>query len=196
MARYKVTDTKEARALLAEKEDVFAKIKVGIYGAAIATTIIAAPGTMKIAMWAAALGYNAIIKHRETSPFCAKVADGIYNIFKKCQNVNDGLENYNTNKFEKTYFPGTDAQRKKEAEEKEEQKWRDYAETRRILDEMKAQKEQEVATRQARQTNIVNTTKYPSARENDIATEEFLRRVNAIQNEDYQVKKNNEGRHL
>ena len=40
MARYKVTDTKEAKEVLLEKEEVFQKVKVGLYATAIGSVII------------------------------------------------------------------------------------------------------------------------------------------------------------
>lgn len=198
MARYKVTDTKEAKEVLLEKEEVFKKVKVGIYGVAVATTIIACPGTMKIAMWAAALGYNAVIKHRETSPFCALVADKIYGIFKKCQSMNDGLAEYKNNLLEsERYFTGTDDSRRAAYEAAEEKKWRDYAETRRILDEMKAKHESSYQSKEQKAAaSALDSMEANQKATDDYATEEFLRRVNAIQNEGYQTTKNNEGRHL
>ena len=102
MARYKVTDTKEAKEVLLEKEEVFQKVKVGLYATAIGSVIIVCPGTMKIALWALALGYSAVVKHRETSLFCELVSDAIYGIFKKFQNVKDDLAEYKTNFLEES----------------------------------------------------------------------------------------------
>ena len=50
MARYKVTDTKDAKEEFLEQEEVFRKIKVGLYGTAIGSVIMVCPGTMKIAL--------------------------------------------------------------------------------------------------------------------------------------------------
>lgn len=197
MARYKVTDTKEAKEVLLEKEEVFQKIKIGLYGVAVATTIIAFPGTMKIAMWAAALGYNAAIKHRETSPFCGLVADAIYGIFKKFQNIKDDLAEYKTNFLEETTPSMSEEEMRAAYEAAEEKKWRDYAETRRILDEMKAKHESSYQSKEqkAAESALYSMTAKQKSTD-DYATEEFLRRVNAIQNEGYQTTKNNEGRRL
>lgn len=197
MARYKVTDTKEAKEVLLEKEEVFQKVKIGLYGVAVATTIIAFPGTMKIAMWAAALGYNAAIKHRETSPFCGLVADAIYGIFKKFQNIKDDLAEYKTNFLEETTPSMSEEEMRAAYEAAEEKKWRDYAETRRILDEMKAKHESSYQSKEqkAAESALYSMTAKQKSTD-DYATEEFLRRVNAIQNEGYQTTKNNEGRHL
>lgn len=197
MARYKVTDTKEAKEVLLEKEEVFQKVKIGLYGVAVATTIIAFPGTMKIAMWAAALGYNAAIKHRETSPFCGLVADAIYGIFKKFQNIKDDLAEYKTNFLEETTPSMSEEEMRAAYEAAEEKKWRDYAETRRILDEMKAKRESSYQSKEqkAAESALYSMTAKQKSTD-DYATEEFLRRVNAIQNEGYQTTKNNEGRRL
>lgn len=197
MARYKVTDTKEAKEVLLEKEEVFQKIKIGLYGVAVATTIIAFPGTMKIAMWAAALGYNAAIKHRETSPFCGLVADAIYGIFKKFQNIKDDLAEYKTNFLEESTPSMSEEEMRLAYEAAEEKKWRDYAETRRILDEMKAKHESSYQSKEqkAAESALYSMTAKQKSTD-DYATEEFLRRVNAIQNEGYQTTKNNEGRRL
>lgn len=188
MARYKVTDTKEAREVFAEKEEVFSKIKLGMYGAAVATTLIAYPITVKIAMWAAAIGYNAVVNNRENNSFCKIVADRIYSVFKKCQNISKNVKNYynenNDQKIEEKYFQGTEKERKAATAEAEEKKWRDYAETRKILEEAKKkQKEKEAAAMK-------------EANENGLVSREFQRRVNAIQNEGYYATKNNGGRHL
>lgn len=197
MARYKVTDTKEAKEVLLEKEEVFRKIKIGLYGTAIASTIIACPGAMKIAMWAAALGYKAVIKHRETSPFCGLVADAIYGIFKKIQNIKDNIAEYKTNFLEESTPSMSEEEMRAAYEAAEEKKWRDYAETRRILDEMKAKQESSYQSKEqkAAESALYSMTAKQKSTD-DYATEEFLRRVNAIQNDGYQTTKNNEGRHL
>ncbi len=197
MARYKVTDTKEAKEVLLEKEEVFQKVKVGIYGVAVAATIIACPGTMKIAMWAAALGYNAVVKHRETSPFCGLVSDAIYGIFKKFQNIKDDLAEYKTNYLEKSTPSMSEEEMRAAYEAAEEKKWRDYAETRRILDEIKAKHESSYQSKKQKAAENALYSMTAKQKSTDAyATEEFLRRVNAIQNEGYQTTKNNEGRHL
>ena len=93
---------KDAKEEFLEQEEVFRKIKVGLYGTAIGSVIMVCPGTMKIALWALALGYSAVVKHRETSPFCGLVSDAIYGIFKKFQNIKDDLAEYKTNFLEES----------------------------------------------------------------------------------------------
>ena len=79
----------------------------------------------------------------------------------------------------------------------EEKKWRDYAETRRILDEMKAKHESSYQSKEQKAAESALYSMTANQKSTDAyATEEFLRRVNAIQNEGYQTTKNNEGRHL
>ena len=197
MARYKVTDTKEAKEVLLEKEEIFQKVKVGIYGVAVAATIIACPGTMKIAMWAAALGYNAVVKHRETSPFCGLVADAIYGIFKKIQNIKDDLAEYKANFLEESTPSMSEEEMRAAYEAAEEKKWRDYAETRRILYGIKAEHESSYLSKEQQAAeDALYSMRAKKESTNAYATAEFLRRVNAIQNEGYQTTKNNEGRHL
>ena len=197
MARYKVTDTKEAKEEFLEQEEVFRKIKIGLYGTAIGSVIILCPGTMKIALWALALGYNAVIKHRETSPFCGLVSDAIYGIFKKFQNIKDDLAEYKTNFLEKSTPSMSEEEMRAAYEAAEEKKWRDYAETRRILDEMKAKHESSYQSKEQKAAESALYSMTANQKSTDAyATEEFLRRVNAIQNEGYQTTKNNEGRHL
>ena len=197
MARYKVTDTKEAKEVLLEKEEVFQKVKVGLYATAIGSVIIVCPGTMKIALWALALGYSAVVKHRETSLFCELVSDAIYGIFKKFQNVKDDLAEYKTN-FQEESTPSMSEEEMRAAyEAAEEKKWRDYAETRRILDEMKEKHESSYQSKEQKAAESALYSMTANQKSTDAyATEEFLRRVNAIQNEGYQTTKNNEGRHL
>lgn len=195
MARYKVTDTKDAKEEFLEQEEVFRKIKIGLYGTAIGSVIIVCPGTMKIAMWALALGYSAVIKHRETSPFCGRVADAIYGIFKKFQNIKDDLAEYKTNFLEETTPSMSEEEMRAAYEAAEEKKWRDFAETRKILDGLKAKNEAKSKEQQAADSAL-ETLEVNQQATNDYATEEFLRRVNAIQNEGYQTTKNNEGRHF
>ena len=197
MARYKVTDTKEAKEVLLEKEEVFQKVKVGLYATAIGSVIIVCPGTMKIALWALALGYNAVVKHRETSLFCELVSDAIYGIFKKFQNIKDNLAEYKTNYLEKSTPSMSEEEMRVAYEAAEEKKWRDYAETRRILDEMKAKHESSYQSKEQKAAESALYSMTANQKSTDAyATEEFLRRVNAIQNEGYQTTKNNEGRHL
>ena len=197
MARYKVTDTKEAKEEFLEQEEVFRKIKIGLYGTAIGSVIILCPGTMKIALWALALGYNAVIKHRETSPFCGLVSDAIYGIFKKFQNIKDDLAEYKTNFLEESTPSMSEEEMRAAYEAAEEKKWRDYAETRRILDEMKAKHESSYQSKEQKAAESALYSMTANQKSTDAyATEEFLRRVNAIQNEGYQTTKNNEGRHL
>lgn len=195
MARYKVTDTKDAKEEFLEQEEVFRKIKIGLYGTAIGSIIIVCPGTMKIAMWALALGYSAVVKHRETSPFCGLVADAIYGIFKKFQNIKDDLAEYKTNFSEETTPSMSEEEMRAAYAAAEEKKWRDFAETRRILDGLKAKNEAKSKEQQAADSAL-ETLEVNQQATNDYATEEFLRRVNAIQNEGYQTTKNNEGRHF
>ena len=197
MARYKVTDTKEAKEVLLEKEEVFQKVKVGLYATAIGSVIIVCPGTMKIALWALALGYSAVVKHRETSLFCELVSDAIYGIFKKFQNVKDDLAEYKTN-FQEESTPSMSEEEMRAAyEAAEEKKWRDYAETRRILDEMKEKHESSYQSKEQKAAESALYSMTANQKSTDAyATEEFLRRVNAIQNEGHQTTKNNEGRHL
>ena len=197
MARYKVTDTKEAKEVLLEKEEVFQKVKVGLYATAIGSVIIVCPGTMKIALWALALGYSAVVKHRETSLFCELVSDAIYGIFKKFQNVKDDLAEYKTNYLEKSTPSMSEEEMRAAYEAAEEKKWRDYAETRRILDEMKEKHESSYQSKEQKAAESALYSMTANQKSTDAyATEEFLRRVNAIQNEGYQTTKNNEGRHL
>lgn len=197
MARYKVTDTKEAKEEFLEQEEVFRKIKIGLYGTAIGSVIILCPGTMKIALWALALGYNAVVKHRETSPFCGLVSDAIYGIFKKFQNIKDDLAEYKTNFLEKSTPSMSEEEMRAAYEAAEEKKWRDYAETRRILDEMKVKHESSYQSKEQKAAESALYSMTAKQKSTDAyATEEFLRRVNAIQNEGYQTTKNNEGRHL
>ena len=197
MARYKVTDTKEAREEFLEQEEVFQKVKVGLYATAIGSVIIVCPGTMKIALWALALGYNAVVKHRETSLFCELVSDAIYGIFKKFQNVKDDLAEYKTNFLEESTPSMSEEEMRAAYEAAEEKKWRDYAETRRILDEMKEKHESSYQSKEQKAAESALYSMTANQKSTDAyATEEFLRRVNAIQNEGYQTTKNNEGRHL
>ena len=197
MARYKVTDTKEAREEFLEQEEVFQKVKVGLYATAIGSVIIVCPGTMKIALWALALGYNAVVKHRETSLFCELVSDAIYGIFKKFQNVKDDLAEYKTNFLEESTPSMSEEEMRTAYEAAEEKKWRDYAETRRILDEMKEKHESSYQSKEQKAAESALYSMTANQKSTDAyATEEFLRRVNAIQNEGYQTTKNNEGRHL
>ena len=197
MARYKVTDTKEAKEVLLEKEEVFQKVKVGLYATAIGSVIIVCPGTMKIALWALALGYSAVVKHRETSLFCELVSDAIYGIFKKFQNVKDDLAEYKTNFLEESTPSMSEEEMRTAYEAAEEKKWRDYAETRRILDEMKEKHESSYQSKEQKAAESALYSMTSNQKSTDAyATEEFLRRVNAIQNEGYQTTKNNEGRHL
>ena len=197
MARYKVTDTKEAKEVLLEKEEVFQKVKVGLYATAIGSVIIVCPGTMKIALWALALGYSAVVKHRETSLFCELVSDAIYGIFKKFQNVKDDLAEYKTNFLEESTPSMSEEEMRTAYEAAEEKKWRDYAETRRILDEMKEKHESSYQSKEQKAAESALYSMTANQKSTDAyATEEFLRRVNAIQNEGYQTTKNNEGRHL
>ena len=197
MARYKVTDTKDAKEEFLEQEEVFRKIKVGLYGTAIGSVIMVCPGTMKIALWALALGYSAVVKHRKTSPFCGLVSDAIYGIFKKFQNIKDDLAEYKTNFLEESTPSMSEEEMRAAYEAAEEKKWRDYAETRRILDEMKAKRESSYQSKEqkAAESALYSMTANQKSTD-DYATEEFLRRVNAIQNDGYQTTKNNEGRHL
>ena len=197
MARYKVTDTKEAKEVLLEKEEVFQKVKVGLYATAIGSVIIVCPGTMKIALWALALGYSAVVKHRETSLVCELVSDAIYGIFKKFQNIKDNLAEYKTNYLEKSTPSMSEEEMRAAYEAAEEKKWRDYAETRRILDEMKEKHESSYQSKEQKAAESALYSMTANQKSTDAyATEEFLRRVNAIQNEGYQTTKNNEGRHL
>ena len=197
MARYKVTDTKEAKEEFLEQEEVFRKIKVGLYGTAIGSVIIVCPGTMKIALWALALGYSAVVKHLETSPFCGLVSDAIYGIFKKFQNIKDDLAEYKTNFLEESTPSMSEEEMRAAYEAAEEKKWRDYAETRRILDEMKAKRESSYQSKEQKAAESALYSMTANQKSTDAyATEEFLRRVNAIQNDGYQTTKNNEGRHL
>ena len=197
MARYKVTDTKEAREEFLEQEEVFQKVKVGLYATAIGSVIIVCPGTMKIALWALALGYSAVVKHRETSLFCELVSDAIYGIFKKFQNVKDDLAEYKTNFQEESNPSMSEEEMRTAYEAAEEKKWRDYAETRRILDEMKEKHESSYQSKEQKAAESALYSMTANQKSTDAyATEEFLRRVNAIQNEGYQTTKNNEGRHL
>lgn len=197
MARYKVTDTKEAREEFLEQEEVFQKVKVGLYATAIGSVIIVCPGTMKIALWALALGYSAVVKHRETSLFCELVSDAIYGIFKKFQNIKDDLAEYKTNFLEESTPSMSEEEMRAAYEAAEEKKWRDYAETRRILDEMKAKHESSYQSKEQKAAENALYSMTAKQKSTDAyATEEFLRRVNAIQNEGYQTTKNNEGRHL
>ena len=197
MARYKVTDTKEAKEVLLEKEEVFQKVKVGLYATAIGSVIIVCPGTMKIALWALALGYSAVVKHRETSLFCELVSDAIYGIFKKFQNIKDDLAEYKTNFLEESTPSMSEEEMRAAYEAAEEKQWRDYAETRRILDEMKEKHESSYQSKEQKAAESALYSMTSNQKSTDAyATEEFLRRVNAIQNEGYQTTKNNEGRHL
>ena len=152
---------------------------------------------MKIALWALALGYSAVVKHRETSLFCELVSDAIYGIFKKFQNIKDDLAEYKTNFLEESTPSMSEEEMRAAYEAAEEKKWRDYAETRRILDEMKAKHESSYQSKEQKAAESALYSMTANQKSTDAyATEEFLRRVNAIQNEGYQTTKNNEGRHL
>ena len=118
-------------------------------------------------------------------------------LLKKFQNIKDKLAEYKTNYLEKSTPSMSEEEMRAAYEAAEEKKWRDYAETRRILDEMKEKHESSYQSKEQKAAESALYSMTANQKSTDAyATEEFLRRVNAIQNEGYQTTKNNEGRHL